>query len=257
MYMRRKIFKWMLGVLAFTLVSGQAIAADSESDSDWEMGGAIYLWGANLTAITGGGAESAIPFSTLLDNLELAFMGALEARKDKWSIFTDVIYMDVNAKPKQIITGPGDDDLEFQGDIKLKSWIFTPQVRYAVYESEKSRISIVGGLRYLDLAMGAGLSINDNPTIDVGGSNNNWDFVMGAHGDFELNDKWYMPVYVDVGTGDSAKTWQGMAGVGYRFNKFNMFLNYRYLDYKFDRQDPLLSEMTLKGPMLGASFRFF
>ena len=79
---------------------------------------------------------------------------------------------------------------------------------------------------------------------------------MGVHGQFDLNDKWYVPLYADVGGGDSARTWQGMAGIGYHFNKVNLLLAYRYLNYEFDRRDPLLSDMTIKGPKLGITFRF-
>lgn len=256
MYLRKNTLKWMWGLLVCTMVSGQAMAQDTESNSDWQWGGAIYMWGSNMAATTGGGAESEIPLYTILDNLSMVFMGAVEARKDKWSIVTDVIYLDLNAKAKEGKTGPGGNEFDVRGNVGMKSWIFTPQARYAVYESEKSRISVLAGLRYLDLEMSAGLHINDNPVLDVRGSNSNWDFIMGAQAELGLNDKWYVPIYVDVGAGDSARTWQGMAGVGYRFNKFNVLLTYRYLNYEFDRHDPLLSDMTVKGPLLGATFRF-
>lgn len=257
MRVKEKSLRRKLTILACALVSGQAMASDTGSDSDWQLNGAIYMWGASITAVTGGGMESEVPFYKILDNLEIALMGAVEARKDKWSIFTDVIYMDLAAKPNQVKTGPGGNvDFDIQGKIDMKSWIVSPQVRYAAYESEKSRVSVVGGLRYLDLSMGTSLSVNDQPVFDIGGSANNWDFTMGLHGEFELNDKWFMPIYADVGGGDSKRTYQGMAGIGYRFKKVNMLLAYRYLKYEFDRQEPLLSDMTIKGPKLGVTFRF-
>lgn len=257
MRLKRTSLKWALSLLACALVSGQATASDTGSDSDWQWGGAIYMWGSNISAVTAGGMESQLPFYKILDNLELALMGAVEARKGRWSIFTDIVYVDLAAKPNQVKTGPGGNvDFDIRGEIDLTSWIITPQVRYAAYESEKSQVSFVGGLRYLDLSMGTSLSINDQPVLDVGGAADNWDFIMGLHGQFELNDKWYVPVYADVGGGDSKRTYQGMAGIGYRFNKVNMLLTYRYLKYEFDRQEPLLSEMAVKGPMLGVSFGF-
>lgn len=253
MYLKKITFKWTLGLLACTLVSGQVAAADSE----WRWGGAIYLWAADMGAVTGGGAESTLPFTKILDNLEMAFMGAVEARKDKWSIFTDIIYLDVTAKSNQVKTGPGGIvDFDVRGEVDMKSWIITPQVRYAVYESDKSRVSVVGGARWLDLSMRTSLSINDNPIIDARGANDNWDFIMGLHGEFALNDRWFMPVYADVGGGDSARTYQGMAGIGYRFKSVNALLTYRYMKYEFDRKDPMLSELTVNGPMLGVSFGF-
>ena len=257
MYVKKSSLRWTLALLASALLSGQSMAAETGTDSDWEWGGAVYMWGANMTAVTAGGMESQVPFYKLLDNLEMALMGAVEARKDRWSIFTDIIYMDITAKPNQVKTGPGGNvEFDIQGKVDMESWIITPQVRYAAYESDKSRVSFVGGLRYLDLSMGTNLSVNDQPVFDIGGAADNWDFIMGLHAQFELNDRWFMPVYADVGGGDSKRTYQGMAGIGYRFKRVNVLLTYRYLKYEFDRDEPLLSSLTVKGPKLGVSFGF-
>jgi hypothetical protein len=239
-----------MATLSFT-----TMAADSNDGSEWEFGGAIYLWAADLSVKTPRGRDATIPFDTLLDNLSMAFMGAVEARKNRWSIFTDIIYLDVNKKAKEQQPGPDNNLIEVRGNVGTESWIINAQARYAFHETNRARISLVGGLRYLNLDLAASLRINDEPLVDLGDSGSNWDAIVGAHGEFQLNDKWFVPVYADIGTGDSKSTWQGMGGIGYRFKKFNVLLTYRYLSYKID-DSPLIGKMTLSGPMLGASFRF-
>jgi opacity protein-like surface antigen len=242
-------------LLAIATVPAFSLAADANDGSEWEFGGAVYLWAADLSVKTPRGRDATIPFDTLLDNLSMAFMGAVEARKDRWSLFTDIIYMDINKKAKQHQTGPGGNPIEVRGNVGMESWIINAQTRYAVHDTDQARISLVGGLRYLNLDLATGLRINDQPLVDLGDSGSNWDVIVGAHGEFQLNDKWFVPVYADIGTGDSKSTWQGMGGVGYRFSKLNVLLTYRYLSYKID-DSPLIGKMTVSGPMLGASFRF-
>ena len=78
---------------------------------------------------------------------------------------------------------------------------------------------------------------------------------MGVRGRVNLDDHWYLPYYADIGTGDSDSTWQALAGVGYTFKWGDVLLAYRYLDYNF-KSDFLLKDATMKGPALGARFRF-
>ena len=247
--------KLFLGGICATLlcVSSPLVAADSQKDSDWEFGGSVYLWGANITARTTAGGDTQIPFYKLLDNLQMAVMGAFEARKDKWSVVTDVIYMDVKAKVNR---DPGFLDLDVRGSVELKSWIVSPTARYLIHDTEKTQISLLGGLRYLWLDTAVKVNVEDQNVFDQPVSGANWNAIVGAKMDINLTDKWYIPAYLDIGTGDSKSTWQAMAGIGYRFRRVNMVLTYRYLDFDFKNDSPILSEMTMKGPLAGITFNF-
>jgi hypothetical protein len=57
------------------------------------------------------------------------------------------------------------------------------------------------------------------------------------------------------GTGDSDVTWQTTAGVGYRFDKFEIAAAYRYMKWEFD-DDSVLDDLEIKGPLVGARFVF-
>jgi hypothetical protein len=233
-----------LGVLLFGLLSANAYAETTpqagQQDS-WEFGLEIYLWGASIGGKTGTGSSIDVNFDALLEDLEMGFMGAFGARKGKWSFIADVVYLDV-------------EDDTMVGPIKLSAvltgWVVTPIVGYNLVETEKVRLDIVGGARYLYLDTKLGLGperVDESATI--------WDGIVGVRGDVNLNDKWYVPYYFDIGTGDSDLTWEAFAGVGYKFNKFDVVLAYRYLEWDFDDAD-VITELDFNGPLLGAKWVF-
>jgi opacity protein-like surface antigen len=163
--------------------------------------------------------------------------------------------MDVKDKLKDDRDLPGNQVLTESGDIELKAWIVTPTVGYVVHNSEKARVEVLGGLRYLWLDAGVKFALDGEPEVNVSDSGSSWDAIVGLRTDINLNEKWYLPVYFDIGTGNSKSTWQAFAGVGYRFSKVDAILAYRYLDYDFD-DSPVFDDMVLKGVFAGFSFRF-
>jgi len=82
-----------------------------------------------------------------------------------------------------------------------------------------------------------------------------WDGIAGIRGNVNLDKNWYIPYYVDMGTGDSTFTWQGMGGIGYKFGNVGVVAAYRYLYWKFD-DNKVLDKLDFSGPMIGMVFRF-
>jgi len=72
-----------------------AQAADPATSDDWQFNAGLYLWGAGLNGETSAGSDFDISFGDLINNLNMAFMGNFEARKSKWSLAADVIYLNV------------------------------------------------------------------------------------------------------------------------------------------------------------------
>jgi hypothetical protein len=85
----------------------------------------------------------------------------------------------------------------------------------------------------------------------------NWDAIIGLKGRYYLGAerKWFLPYYVDIGTGQSDLTWQVNGGVGYRFDWGSLFATYRYLDYQF-KSGGALQSMTMSGGLIGVAFQF-
>jgi len=254
--------KWVVTALSlviffFLMSASPLLADDSTSDADWHYGAGIYLWAPKITATTPKG-DAQLPFYQILDDLQMTFMGIASASRDKWTLSMDVVYMDLkeDVNRDREFQGPGNAELNVTGDVNLKNWIVTPTVGYAVLDSEQTRIEILGGVRYLWLKSSLALNLNGNERVNRSVSESYWDAVIGARASIKLNERWFLPLYFDIGTGDSDGTWQGFAGVGYEFNSFNTVLAYRYLDYKFDESNVVMEEMNVKGPFLGLMFKF-
>ena len=242
----------------FTIFSAMAFLFNTPlvaADSNWELSADIYLWAPQMTATTPGGDETTLPFYNILDDLKMGFMGAARAQNDRWSISADAIYLKLDQKVN-VDSNYNEIPVDISGDIGLKGWIVTPTVGYAVHDTGDARIEIVGGARYLWLKASAKVEFDDVPVFNESDSAGYWDAIIGARATFKLNDKWFVPMYFDIGTGDTDRTWQGFAGVGYRFEKLSAILGYRYLDYKFDDSNPVLADLTVKGPIAGIMFNF-
>jgi hypothetical protein len=88
-------------------------------------------------------------------------------------------------------------------------------------------------------------------------SDSYWDAIVGLKGRLLLGAerRWFVPYYVDVGTGQTDLTWQVNAGIGYRFDWGALTATWRYLDYDFGSSSKL-QDISFNGPVIGLSFRF-
>lgn len=89
-----------LGLMLTT--SYTAMAGEIENQEKWQFQGDLYLWGAGIKSDLSNGAEIDFSFSDIMDNLDLAFMGSIGARKGKWQFFSDVIYMDLSGNKRVV-----------------------------------------------------------------------------------------------------------------------------------------------------------
>jgi hypothetical protein len=85
----------------------------------------------------------------------------------------------------------------------------------------------------------------------------NWDAVIGVKGrtHFGAAGNWFIPYYLDVGTGESQFTWQAQVGAGYQFDWGSVSAIWRYLDYQLKSPNSLES-VSFNGPAFVASFRW-
>ena len=256
-----RVFAGILAVFLFFTAPLTAKAADTYNSENWEYNASIYMWMPSLKGETNFGADFDIDFGTLLDNLKMTFMGAFEARNGGWSLFTDVVYLNVGSSESATVTGNGPFGLHRDRDINmgLKAWIITLAGGYNIVDSEKSRLDIIAGTRYLYIDIDLGLKVDVGPVRifdrSVSVSDHVWDAIVGVKGHVNLDANWYLPYYFDIGAGGSDLTLQAMAGVGYRFDWGDVLLTYRHLHYEHGSDFPN-TEMNVSGPLLGAKFRF-
>ncbi len=233
----------------------------SETDDRWQFAATVYLWGASIGGETRSGTGISVELEDLLDNLEMVFMGSFEARKGKWSLLTDVIYLDLSGDESitvSIPVGPGI-PVTTDASLDLSSWVVHLTGGYNLLTNGKSKLDLIAGARYLDLdadvflslqSLGPGQSVNFSVSASV------WDGIVGVKGRFALSDRWFLPYYVDIGAGDSDFTWQALAGVSFQAAKWaDIALVYRHLEWEFE-SDSLINDFNVSGPAFGAVFRF-
>ena len=78
---------------------------------------------------------------------------------------------------------------------------------------------------------------------------------MRGRASFGKDDRWFIPYYVDVGTGDSDLTWQGIIGGGYAFDWGDVQAVWRYLDYDLPSKQEIQSA-NFNGAAIGVTFHF-
>ena len=249
--------------LGAMLTATYAMAGIAEASDEWQYGFKIYAWlpdvsGDLIFSPPGGGGGISASASDILDALQMTFMGSFEARKGHWSGFTDVLYLDLEGdKSKSVILPDDSDRTLFDADMELVGWVWTLGGSYTVWQDQASHLDILGGARLLSLDVdlkltGHGLLQRKHK---LSASEDLWDGIIGVKGRVGLNDRWFMPYYADVGTGDTDLTWNVQGGIGYSFNWGDITLEYRHLEYDQD-DDKLLQDIEFSGGMLGAVFRF-
>jgi hypothetical protein len=253
-----------------------ALAQQSESESEsWQFGLSIYGWFPNIAGQTsftqpGGSSEFRIDIDDILDNLEFALMGTFDIRKGRWGILTDLIYMDAgNSKTGTHEVSIGGRELPVNAsanvDLDLKSWIWTLTGYYRALEQTGLTLDVVGGFRYIDVEQKVNWTVTGNvgsiPVPDRTGAAkadlSNWDAIIGARGRFAFGAKkaWFVPYYLDAGTGESDFTWQGIAGIGYAFRWGEIVAAWRYLYYNLP-SDKAIKDINFSGPLIGVTFRW-
>lgn len=232
-------------------------AQESQSGDPWKFKAALYFWGASINGSTQNGSNIDIPFDELFDNLNFAIMGGFAARKDKWSAALDVIYMDASGDKSGTITPSALPSLSIpvSADVDLTGWVVNLNGARNVYDGERASVDVLVGLRYLDVESKLTVSVASLPPGSVKSTDTSLDGVVGARGQINLSKTWFIPYYVDVGTGQSDFTWQGFGGVGYSFKPVDVVVGYRYLYWNFDSSNDL-SDLSFSGPLAGVVFKF-
>jgi hypothetical protein len=258
---------------ALLLAAPAAAQTSGRSDGDWQYSVTPYVWLPSIhgtqsyDAPPGGGRpEVETGANDYLQHLDMALFLTGEARKGAWAVFTDFIYLDFSNEAAEVkaVRGPGGAvqvPLNTQTQSELKGRVWQVAASYALSRSATSSFEVLGGFRYL----GIETTVNWRFAGPIGllpqsGSltqkEDLWDAIVGVRGRAKLGDgNWFVPWYLDAGTGSSDLTWQGMAGIGYTWKWGDALLAYRHLSYD-QGEGKLVQDVRFSGPMLGATFRF-
>ena len=263
-----------VGLLLPATGSAQSAAPGSQPGA-WQVSASVYAYlpsigGASSFPVDAGGGPINVSADTIIDSLKMTFMGALDAHNGQWGVFTDVLYFDLGkAKTDSSDFTIGDIGLPAGTtanlDLDLKAWVWTLAGEYRVVSDPAVTLDLLAGARMLDLTERLRWSISGSlgPITPAGRSGKSevsqtsWDGIIGVKGRYVFGDRrqWSVPLYLDVGGGQSKLTWQAATGVSYAFKWGEMSALWRYLDYDM-KSGKAIQSVNLSGPLIGATFRW-
>ena len=188
-----------------------------------------------------------LPFNKVLKAFKFAFMGAAEARKDRFVIVGDLTFIHLDANH-----GIGIRDPNFlEAELDSRTAEVTLLAGYRVAENQGLRVDLLAGGRMnwfrADLQL-------DGPRNSLEGTKKeSWfDPVIAARASVPLGGKWSGSAYGDVGGFGigSDITWQAVGGIDYRLNhKMTLGAGWRYFKVNYDHGD-FLYNVHQSGPTI-------
>lgn len=225
------------------------------SDTDeWRVSVSPYVWASGIKGKVGQfgqpPAKLDSSFSDIVSELDLAFMAAAEARYQRFSVLSDVMYSELSGG------GSTGGVLSRKVDIKSTSFSGFLGAGYTVLQTDQGHFDLVGGGRLwhastkIELKGGAldGRGRRDSAT---------WvDAVAGVRGQYALSENWYLTGWGVIGAGEAKLDWDATAAVGYQFkSNLSAVLGYRALGVNFNRNG-FVYNVIQQGPILGLAVRF-
>lgn len=254
--------KLVIAVLATLMLSAAALA------DEWHFSARVNAW---LPDVSGKTAfpdqleqqDFQIDIEDVLDKIELGFLGSFEARKGRWGVVTDLVYASIGDSSKGLREGSiglqraVDVETRIAVDLDVENWIWNTAGFYRLLQSETLTVDALGGVRYLDVEQDLdwtiSTSIAGQPLPERSGSvevsEDSWDAFLGIRGRLSLSagSAFFVPFYLDGGTGDADFTWQAATGLGYARGRWNFGLIWRHLEYDLG-SGAVIGELALSGP---------
>jgi len=256
---------------------------DREYDGNLHLVAAPYLWAPtvggtfeftvpNLPRRPGGKVtgSASVPPIDYLPKINSAVMFAFDARKGGIDIYGDYIYLNatVSASASATLSGPFGRlqiPVSLNTNARLRESIWEAAAGFAVAKGHDADLSIITGMREYPLNLSIGYSATIGSRRPFFRSGNvltagiAQDVIFGLRGRAYFGDgHWYVPYYIDVGSGIGQlanTTWQGYSGAGYTFNH-GQSLIFLYRDLTYNDFAPVshVQKLAMYGPLLGYTF---
>lgn len=246
-------------VASIALALFAVCAPASAQEDNWEFRATAYGWIAGLTGTIEtpvGEFQAEVGFGDILESLDIAFLGAFEARYKKLSLITDLQYFNLSTGV-ELPTGA----LFSGGEANSETVIWSNYVTYALFSNDTVRFDAGGGFRYTFADIDVGL-VGQEPMSDVSiaADGDYVDLLLAARLSGNFTDKIYGYAFGDVGgfgiENSSDLTWQLAGALGYRLtNRWSVLGGYRHISIK--REFSLVdTTTTVSGPFIGFQAAF-
>lgn len=248
----------LCGIFLVVLTCHVAHAESVKNDS-WHFQLAPYAWlaGQKGTVATLPGLPSTdidIDFwDDIADNINGALLIVGEARKDKFGLFMDIIYSDI------------EDDAATPGPLfsaivsRTKSTIVTAAGFYRLVDNPGAFLDVGAGARYWSVDSTLKLRAGLLPAIKASNKEDWIDPIVGVKGLSSLGDsKFFVSGGLSIGGfgAGSDFMWDANVNLGYQWtDAISTLIGYRYLDVDYEK-DEFLYDVAQHGPVLGLSWRF-
>ena len=279
----------LLAIIAATAVSQAQEATpapeasptfmDREYDGQLHITAAPYIWAPTVR----GNFQFSIPTlprhpghllqtsveagpSDYLSKVNSGAMVAFDVRKGPVDVFGDYIYANVTSNASAfttIETRRLQVPVSIGISARLAARIWEAAAGYTVARGHDADLSIFLGVRQFPVNLTSGYNVTIGkrgliaPSGTIAASTLTNDVITGLRGKAFFGDgHFFVPYYIDVGTGDSNQTWEGYAGAGYAFNHGQtLSFNWRSLNYFSFPPVSHVQKLTMYGPLLGYTFR--
>ena len=232
--------------LPFALAGPAAVNAQPPSSAGWDVELTPYLWAAGLdgdTAADGTGSEIDTDYSFFsLDNLDFVLGTAVEARKGRWGMLFDAMYVELS----DAFDRAPNSEVEISGGFVEATGSLAAQ--------NGRPLDLLFGVRYVALK-----TTVDIAPVPRASARESWlDPLVGLRFTHAFNDRWSVDLRGDIGgfgvSSDLATNVSAMFGwrVG---DQVTLRGGYRMLQMDFDG-DSVVLDATLQGYVIGASWAF-
>ena len=261
-------------VAAIATLVPAMVAAQAAQPGPWNYSASIYGYapsvGGSSRFPAEGGSSVNVSAKQVLDRLKMTFMGNFEAHNGQWGVLTDLVYVDLGhakTNSRDFTIGdvglPASTTANLDWDYKATLWTLAGQ--YRVVSDSSMTLDVLAGARLFDQRQRLSWSISGDlgplsPAARSGSaslSQSAWDAIVGVKSRhvFGANRQWSVPLYLDIGTGQSRSTVQAAAGITYAFRQVELSALWRYVGYE-SKPGKAITDMNFNGPQLGAVFRW-
>lgn len=135
-----------------------AITPEPASSNDWQVTTWAYGWLAGIegtTGVKGFTSEVDVPFSGVLDHLDMTASLNLEAQKGRWGGWIDAMYLKVSAG------GSTPDPLLDVVSVSMEQVAAEAAMFYRVWEGKRGCLDLYAGARYMSVKGELSLTLSD------------------------------------------------------------------------------------------------
>lgn len=234
--------------------SGKTAAAE---DSGWHFSLSPYLWFAGAHGTVGArGHNLSIHASPgdLLSHADIGLMGAAEARRKRFLLAGDMLWVRISDSKALPFPGLG----AISANATVGEFVWTSNLGYRVIDQKTIKADASVGVRYWHL----GQKLNFNPSIlglNFNGSQSWADIVVGGRVQVPAGKKTVINLLGDVGGWNATAKldYQFAALLGYRIcPKWTLLAGYRYLFVDYRPTNLSVYNIVTSGALLGLTYTF-